>query len=348
MNKTKFKQSNFELMRIISMFLIVVFHVIQHGRLIENFSYPYLEIIFNIIKSLTLVAVNSYIIMTGYFQSKLHFRIKKFLIILFQFFFYKTIIFLILGCLNIVPITKEFILSYYNPKELEYWFIFYYLILYLLSNFLNSIIRQLNLKMYTILIIILFFVFSIIPILSNGKIIENTGFTLQQFVFLYFIGGYIRIRKEKQKKNNNKVSYLSLFTYIIISIIIVIIYYTALNSNINNITIKGIINYSFYYSNPLVLIQTISYFIFFSTLKINNKTINNIARYILGVYLIHDNSLIRDLLYSFCNIIINSSSAITAITLTLFYSIIIFISSYLINYFFSILLTSLKKDNHLA
>ena len=54
------RKSNYELMRIISMFLIVLSHVITHGRIIENTeSYPGIREIFIFIKIITLVHVKN-------------------------------------------------------------------------------------------------------------------------------------------------------------------------------------------------------------------------------------------------------------------------------------------------
>jgi hypothetical protein len=186
--------------------------------------------------------------------------------------------------------------------------------------------------------------FSIIPMLSNNIIIKNNGFSLQHFIYLYFIGAYIRIIINKYNyKNNNKIKYITLFNYLLFSTLIVIIYYSIKDINTNNIIINGIKKYSFLYSNPLVLIQSISYFLFFYNLKLNNNKINNISKYIIGIYLIHDNLLIRQRLYLFTKTISNCNSIIVSFIYLIFLSIIIFTFSYLINYIITKLFFKLKK-----
>ena len=56
------------------------------------------------------------------------------------------------------------------------------------------------------------------------------------------------------------------------------------------------------YSNPFVVIQSVAYFLIFDTLKLQSKFINKIAGTVIGVYLIHDNSLVRKTLYKFLRI----------------------------------------------
>ena len=72
-------------------------------------------------------------------------------------------------------------------------------------------------------------------------------------------------------------------------------------------------NSQFNYSTPLVIIQSISYFLYFETLRIKNKKINILASVTLGVYLIHDNTYIRNIIYK--AIKINSNKMLTSSSL---------------------------------
>ena len=54
------------------------------------------------------------------------------------------------------------------------------------------------------------FLCSITPMISNGNIITNNGFGLIQFIYLYFIGAYIRLLTTKYKfKNKARFQYQS-------------------------------------------------------------------------------------------------------------------------------------------
>ena len=77
MNREKERNSSYELMRIVSMFLIVLYHVILHGKMIENCENAGLKILLELIKFFTLVHVNSFILVTGYFQINSKFNQKK-------------------------------------------------------------------------------------------------------------------------------------------------------------------------------------------------------------------------------------------------------------------------------
>src|SRR5699024_9339564 len=56
-------------------------------------------------------------------------------------------------------------------------------------------------------------------------------------------------------------------------------------------------SYKLYYSNPLVVIQSISLFMLFGIFKIKSKVINKLASLTLGIYIIHETSAVRDHIY---------------------------------------------------
>ena len=72
----KMRDSNFELMRIISMFMIVVTHIIGHGYVVENCD-GLTETAVALLKCLLYVHVNSFVLFTGYYQCKGKFKLQK-------------------------------------------------------------------------------------------------------------------------------------------------------------------------------------------------------------------------------------------------------------------------------
>ena len=78
MEKAKERDMNFELLRIISMILIVGSHYIVHGKILENveiFSTNYF--IAEFIRVFTRVAVNLYVLITGYYMINSKAKVKK-------------------------------------------------------------------------------------------------------------------------------------------------------------------------------------------------------------------------------------------------------------------------------
>ena len=82
------RDSNYELMRIISMFLIVLFHVIHHGNVLWNVQIKVVSLLLEFILFLTVVHVNSFILVTGYYQCESKFKISKVISLFFTSLFY--------------------------------------------------------------------------------------------------------------------------------------------------------------------------------------------------------------------------------------------------------------------
>ena len=78
---------NFELMRIISMLMIVLWHIIIHGgfdNVVDNYGR-----LFDIILAIIIVHVNSFVILMGFFQYKKKFKFNKILNLLGVSWFYR-------------------------------------------------------------------------------------------------------------------------------------------------------------------------------------------------------------------------------------------------------------------
>ncbi|EOU1923475.1 hypothetical protein DMN38_09310, partial [Clostridium perfringens] len=87
------RESNFELLRIISMFMIVVLHVLNHGGIYKSTNiYSNDFIIVNLIESLSIVGVNCFVLISGYFGINSRFSFRKCMKIYIQVIFYSIII----------------------------------------------------------------------------------------------------------------------------------------------------------------------------------------------------------------------------------------------------------------
>lgn len=95
----------------------------------------------------------------------------------------------------------------------------------------------------------------------------------------------------------------------------------GINSIANDIS-SSILSTNGSYMTLLTLIQSLSYFCFFTTLNFNSKFINNISSKVFGVYLIHDNNYIRTHLYDLLRI---SNRQITSYKFILYVIIVMFL-----------------------
>lgn len=325
------RKSNFELMRIVSMFMIVFWHIIIHGHVLENCQRESIKILFNIIEFICVVHVNSFVLCTGYFQSNSSFKMSSVIKNIILCIFYSIVIILVFsliyGNYNYMNILKVL----YTLGFGEYWFMTDYIILYCLSPFINKYIKSLNKKEFKKLLLVLFILFSMMQYISTISYLSNS---LYNFIFLYFIGAYLREYPLKKSFLFEKKSISFYRLVLLIVFIICVIYnfstvYVAKNinsfSNVFSLIFTPIVDQSLQYSNPIVIIQTICYFCFFETLNLNSKFINNISKLTIGIYLISDNHLMRFNIYKLLKIDNGSIISYKYIIYTLFVAIFIYV-----------------------
>lgn len=315
----KVRQSNFELMRIISMIFIILSHMLVHGG-VMNHTTGVLHLFFTLIMSFILVHVNSFVLLAGYFNYNKGFSWKKFFKSFNQAYFYQIVIVLAGFFIGIISLSKMDLINNLLPFFNAYWYVVCYLCLYLFSPFFNRLIGNINQKEHKRLIVLLLFLFSFIPFITNQESISNNGLTLVNFIMLYFIGAYLRkypVSRNFHFKNysKNKLQMIFLISFICFGLLHFTVYQLGIGalSFDNSLLIKigNIFQNSFQtYSAPFVICMSICYFLWFSTLNIKSKMINFIASLVFGVYLIHDNRVIRMHLYYWLDI--NNDTLITS------------------------------------
>jgi len=254
------------------------------------------------------VHVNSYVLLSGYFQVKQNFKFSKVMQINNAVLFYKIIYFVLFALIGIAEVNSVNILRNFFPLDLEnYWFIRIYLLLYLLSPFYNEYMNSIDKEKHKKLLILQFILFSVISTTTNQEaIMENTvnyGYSLISFTFLYFIGGYLRkypientYLGKRFTKNFQWIFFI--FAFLILALINFALHVTSTNMLHME---GGLVNYigkiiyiSFnQYDNPFVVIGSVCYFFIFYYMKFKSKIINFISKSCIGIYLFHENIFFR-------------------------------------------------------
>lgn len=310
----KQRLSNFELMRITSMFMIVVWHFIMHSNLLIRTSGA-LNLFLNFIYIAFSVHVNSFILVCGYFQYDKPIKLNKFFSLVATTWFYKAIYALIFVISGIVVMNKLDLFLFLQPINYSYsygtfyWFTNTYLIFYLLIPFFNIMIKNMSQKKHKYFIILLFISFSIIPWITRNQILNNEGTTILNFIILYFIGSYLGKYKIKDnyhfKIYSDNKRQLIIFVFLILSMLVSFSLspLSTYFSSFDNIFLKFIgevfVHSLSVFSSPFIIIQSILYFLFFETLKFRNRFINKVSGLMFGVYLVHENVFVYNYIYQF-------------------------------------------------
>jgi surface polysaccharide O-acyltransferase-like enzyme len=73
------------------------------------------------------------------------------------------------------------------------WFVETYLLLYLLSPFINTALVRLGRREFRILLLVMFIFFSAWPSVLPGGPVTDSGYGIATFVLLYSVGAYVRL-----------------------------------------------------------------------------------------------------------------------------------------------------------
>ena len=280
---TSERLSNFELLRIVAMLMIIEHHFCGHGIILNGWDTNLTTL--NHINNFILqffnfggrIGVDIFLLITGYFLIDGKLKVESFMKIYLMSFFYSAVL-VSFYCFHGIQVIPHHITRYLNPLNIQsYWFISVYLIMYLFLPFINPILKNLTKNKYLLLI---------------GMCIILWSFMLQQynqlvwFITMYAIGGYIK------RFNPALLSQKKCFIYggIALSILSLWILHSLFRNPIH-IKILDINNF-------FIFVLAISIFGIFKDLKIkSNKIINSIAVSVFPIYLIHDNFTVREYLW---------------------------------------------------
>ena len=333
MNKTR--QSNFELMRIVSMIFIVIWHFLYHGGLWKN-SIGIANYGSSILFALLIVHVNSFVLLTGFFNYDKDFKLSKIVKLNNSMWFYKALFLLLFVVFSSLNFTKSYIIKTLSPipRFDDYWFIVVYAVLYLISPALNIIIKNSDKDKHKKIIVALLII-SFLSLITNNEFLfsVNDGFSLFSFILLYFIGAYLHkypIEKTKlfRSKNKKKIILISFLLYAFLALINCLLYLIGRGHIESSNFIIGHISRIFVdgfsaYSNPLIIAESVFYFVIFSQLNFKNRFINLVSKNVLGVYLITENFILRPWIYNYLGYDLEQYS-IVYLGLAIIYSLGIF------------------------
>ena len=297
----KERNVSLDILRILSMLMVLILHYLGKSGLLNLTHVDKFNYILNyLLETLAIVVVNCYVLISGYFLVNSQFKMKKLLKLWGEVLFYSITIYFLLIVFKLQSFnTIEAVKACFPIITNQYWFVTGYFALYILSPFINKLIYAMNKEEYKRLLIILFLIFSLITFLPSDMLLDKTGgYGIIWFVCLYLLSGYIRLHVDKETiiKNRKKFVILYILSAIITTMGILTLKYIFTVLNYKDSSGKLLA-----YSMPLVLIESVSLFLFFNSLEIKNKIIKKITLFIapltFAVYLIHEHLSIRNILY---------------------------------------------------
>lgn len=277
-----------ELLRIVSMVMIVFIHCFGCGGILDNaykFSLNYYVSYF--IQIACFGAVNLYALISGYVCINSKNKYSRIINLWIEVFFYSvtiSIIFLLLP--NYRVGMGRLIFSFFPVTSFSYWYFTCYFCLFFAMPFINKAILNASKNIVRNVIIVGFILFTLINLFGNlvdyDMLKIGRGFSPIWLMYLYICGSYIKLWGNKTSKN-----YVNLIAYFICTIATFII-----NIGIDFVSenyFDALVNIEFLtYNSPFVFIGSIFLFKFFVNLNIQHmkKPILKVASVSFSVYLI--------------------------------------------------------------
>jgi len=281
------RQSNFELLRILLMLMIVAYHLRGGGGFEALPSAPLSRGLLYLLTLGGKVGVDCFVLLSGYFMctSAAGWRPGRLLKLDLQIFFYSAGIFAALCIAGLSEFSADNAVKYFMPVSHNvYWFGTRYFFLMLLAPFLNRLIQGLDRANYRRLLIVCTVLISLPGFFRVGYAIPNMTLML----YLYLLAGYLRLHPEPLFERKwlalgvSVGSYLLMWGYTLV--------YGRLLPKLPLLRFMPKQIFSPGNSVP-ALLCALGLFLFFKNLKVKgNRAVNLIASGAFGVYLLHDHS----------------------------------------------------------
>ncbi len=265
--QAKPRESGIELLRLVCMFYIILHHFIVHGLGLAGYDNG-MGMTDSILNGFFVIAVNCFILISGYFGIKPRWRGITRLYVMCAF--YSVGLYLLAHWPDIY--LRGFAASFLAFTN-SGWFIGNYIILYMLAPLLNRLIDNLNKKEFitallTLGVIVFYFGF------ARGMQFSAGGYNFFNFIFIYLIGRFMALFMSVEKTRKARIAYCGIY---------------AVSSVLIGLGAFYIANRFFSYNDPLVILSSVAFFLLFRSLNFSSRAVNYLAGSALAVYLIHEN-----------------------------------------------------------
>ncbi len=283
------RDSNFELLRILCMIMIIMQHFGFWGEF-EAIGEPTVNaVILQCIVNAGKIGVNCFMMITGYYCIFGSFKASKITKLVAKVWFYTWGIGIILFSSGVgIRSVENLVKTVFPVCSGAFWFITIYLIVYVLSPYINQAVLNIDKEKFKALLVFLFVIWSIIPsIVKPGWECSNIGW----LIFMYLLGAYFRRFPEVFAECRVKPLLIFAGVYALLN-------YLTLwwNSKVEAVVYNQVLAQK---HTVLIVICSAALFVLFKNINIGQrKIVNKIASATFGVYLIHENPVLNDLLWT--------------------------------------------------
>lgn len=274
------RDSNFELLRLLAMFGIIVHHLVIKGAstcgYVEAYDYNRDGVLGLLLNSLVVGGVDCFVLITGWFG--IRHTMKGLVKILLETCLFGLISYIILLLLG----GDSFSISHLKDSmDFRFnWFVVSYMMLSLVSPIIERSLINLEFKEFKKWMILLC-VFNFVFVLLLNRINDN-GYNVVHFIFLYYIARFMKTMKDGGNLWYKRFEKYSLPIYIIMVLTLTLGFLFLNEYRHAPKSIKW-----FGYNNPILLMASVAFFVSMAKMHLKSRWINYLASGVFGVFILH-------------------------------------------------------------
>lgn len=348
-NKLSNRNYGIDCLRIVSMIMIVILHLLGQGGIILSTSPGTFENhVLWLLEACAYCAVNCYALISGYVGYKSKTKLSSLIKLTFTVLFYTIVTTIALFSFvdrnfSIGSLVRIFIPFGFGNNA--YWYFTAYFCLFFLQPYINILINHLDKRLHKKLLVISILLFSVLPFLMNMDLFNTVGgYSVIWLIQLYVIGAYIG--KYNAMVNKKTIFWCVLYLFSVISTWGL----KTIFDNCHNFFFDRLYGSENFltYTSPFVLSASLSLFMIFKKIQFSKfvlKIISFFTPMAFSVYLIHCSPLIWNYVLKYSLAEISGINSIGLIALTLFGAVLIWFVCSIIDLIRIYLFKLLKIDN---
>lgn len=298
--KTGERQRNLDELRVLAMMMVVVLHFLGKGNLLGDVTADHMDsvgIAAWVLEAFSIVAVNCYMLLSGYFLCGTEFRFSRLFKLYLQVWMYSVGVGLVAAGTGFVPaaeVDTHYYLTLFCPVSMgHYWFMTAYLFLYVLLPVAGMAVRHMDQKQLWTSVTLLLVVFCVLKSVLPFRLEEDgLGYDVVWYLCVFLLAAYIRRYGLPILNKRWKCACLYLGGCALILAELFVLREIYLRRGSFGLILKV----SFEYNHVFALLAAVGLFGFFLHGKgagFVGRVAEKVAPYVLGTYLLHENIGVR-------------------------------------------------------
>lgn len=290
------RMANLELLRCVAMMMVVVLHFLGKGNLLPDLSGRDMGVtgyVAWLLESFCIVAVNVYMLISGYFLCTSSFKLSRLIQLWLQLWFYSVgfgLIGAFTGILTETPFDTHYILTLIFPVSMgHYWFLTAYIFLYILLPYIGRAVKQMSRKQMQFSVGLLFFAFCLLKsILPMRLEMDSMGYDCLWYLCVFLAAAYMRRFGVPFLEKKGRGILLYAVSCLLIFGATMGLRAVYLKTGSFRLMLKMFLEYNHIFP----FLAAVGLFAAFLRLKTGGKLADlaiGVAPYTLGVYLLHEN-----------------------------------------------------------